>query len=232
MNTDLGTLGIDIQTNGFEQVMDNLDRLLDKSRAVQTRLRSLQSGVTGHKGQSYQGQSRAVRASLSALSGLGDDVGARLETVLGAAFDQFLVKGGKAKSLLKSLEVEALSLGSQYFTGRKSTNSGDLFSSLLGGAGNLLTNLLPGFAAGGQFMVGGAAGRDRNLVGLRLSRGERVTVQTPSQQKQAAASPTSAQTINLNFQISTPDVDSFRRSQSQIQSEALLGARHLLNRNG
>lgn len=39
------------------------------------------------------------------------------------------------------------------------------------------------FQHGGSFLVGGAGGIDNNLVSFRASRGERVTVETPSQQR-------------------------------------------------
>lgn len=39
------------------------------------------------------------------------------------------------------------------------------------------------FATGGQFMVDGKAGVDRNNINMNVSRGERVTVETPAQQR-------------------------------------------------
>ncbi|MDH3279630.1 MAG: hypothetical protein OEQ18_00695 [Gammaproteobacteria bacterium] len=43
----------------------------------------------------------------------------------------------------------------------------------------------PGFASGGSFVVGGRGGVDANLVPLRLTRGERVTVETEAQQRRS-----------------------------------------------
>ena len=45
----------------------------------------------------------------------------------------------------------------------------------------------PGFASGGSFMVGGDGGTDTTPVSFWASRGERVTVETPGQQKAAGA---------------------------------------------
>jgi TP901 family phage tail tape measure protein len=47
---------------------------------------------------------------------------------------------------------------------------------------NPLINKLPRFATGGEFMVGGKGGVDKNLVQFMATRGEKVIVQTPSQQ--------------------------------------------------
>jgi hypothetical protein len=47
---------------------------------------------------------------------------------------------------------------------------------------NPLIDKLPRFATGGQFMVGGQGGVDKNLVQFMATKGERVTIETPSQQ--------------------------------------------------
>ena len=44
---------------------------------------------------------------------------------------------------------------------------------------------LPGFATGGEFMVGGSGGTDSQLVAFRATPNERVIVQTPAQQREA-----------------------------------------------
>jgi hypothetical protein len=52
-----------------------------------------------------------------------------------------------------------------------------------------------GFATGGQFMVDGRAGVDRNNINMNVSRGERVTVETPAQQRANDGGGGSSQTI-------------------------------------
>lgn len=42
---------------------------------------------------------------------------------------------------------------------------------------------LPGFATGGSFVVGGQGGIDTNVVAFRATKGEKVTIETPQQQK-------------------------------------------------
>ena len=45
----------------------------------------------------------------------------------------------------------------------------------------------PGFATGGSFMVGGPAGRDKTPVSFMASRGEKVSIETSSQQRQSSS---------------------------------------------
>ncbi len=85
---------------------------------------------------------------------------------------------------------------------------GGLFSAFLSNFG------IPGLAHGGALEVGGRGGTDRNLLSInnrpvaRVSKGERVTV-TP--QGGGGGRP-----LIVNFNISTPDADSFARSQGQL----------------
>lgn len=174
----------------------------------------------------------AARGVFDQLSLKSDQLAKRLGTIFGGAFEQFLFGGKKAGDLVKSLEKDLVNLGKRTFPNSfasmpfraPKTPFGDLGSSLL-------TSLFPGFANGGSFQVGGATGRDQNLMAMRVSRGERVTVERPAQQ-QAVSSPTAGSTVQLSFNISTPDADSFRKSQSQIQTEAYRTVRRLYNRNG
>lgn len=79
---------------------------------------------------------------------------------------------------------------------------------------------IKGYRNGGSFMVGGAAGVDRNLVSFKASRGERVDVSTPSQQrKQAKGSSEGGVRNYFNFNIQTRDAQSFRLSRNQLASD-------------
>lgn len=79
---------------------------------------------------------------------------------------------------------------------------------------------LPAFARGGSFTVGGRPGIDRNVVPIRASRGERVDVLTPAQQR-AERDKRSDGPPTFIFNINTPDADSFRKSRGQIASDTL-----------
>lgn len=119
--------------------------------------------------------------------------------------------------------------------------SGGFFSNLFnggGGAGSTSSWLLSllGFANGGSFMVGGNPGTDQNVVAFRASRGERVTVQTPSQQAGADANrtvPTASQPIELHLHLNgVSDYDSFKKSKGQITAGVGILADRALRRNG
>lgn len=86
----------------------------------------------------------------------------------------------------------------------------------LAGSGAALGSLdgLMGFATGGSFGVGGVGGTDSQLVAFRATPNERVTIETPEQQRNNAGG--SVQ----NFYITTPNADSFRQSQGQIMNNA------------
>jgi hypothetical protein len=62
---------------------------------------------------------------------------------------------------------------------------------------------LPGYASGGSFLVGGRGGTDNNLVQFMATRGERVTVETPEQQKDTP--------IVINIQGDGKGLDQFIR---------------------
>ncbi|MDH3279908.1 MAG: hypothetical protein OEQ18_02120 [Gammaproteobacteria bacterium] len=53
-------------------------------------------------------------------------------------------------------------------------------------------NSIPGNAAGGSFMVGGRGGVDANFIPMRLTRGERVNIETAEQQRRG-----SGMTVNI-----------------------------------
>lgn len=81
-----------------------------------------------------------------------------------------------ARALVKWLALKAITSGAQALGGS------------VGGGGGLLDSLagLKGFARGGSFTVGGAGGTDTTPVAFMATPGERVIVQTPDQQAQAA----------------------------------------------
>jgi len=73
---------------------------------------------------------------------------------------------------------------------------------------------LPGRNEGADFMVGGTGGVDKNVVAFRASRGERVQVTPAGKASQGQGGGT------VVFNISTPDVEGFRRSESQMAARA------------
>jgi len=74
----------------------------------------------------------------------------------------------------------ALSLAGAFFSGGTSTVA-TAFAAREAGAA--IGSFGPGFASGGSFEVGGGGGRDKTQVGFMATKGERVTVETPAQQR-------------------------------------------------
>lgn len=109
-----------------------------------------------------------------------------------------------------------------FATGRGGLGPGGL-GTPSGGGGNILDKAIGGvkslfgFTQGGSFQIGGVGGIDRNILSVndrpvaRVSRGETVNV-SPS----GAAAGTG---VNIVFNVSTPDANSFQRSQGQIMSK-------------
>lgn len=93
-----------------------------------------------------------------------------------------------------------------------------------GGIGGIISSAivggLSGFQQGGSFTVGSGTaqaqipGIDNRLIAFRAQDGEKVTV-TPRNENGAGSG-----TINQVFNIQTPDADSFRRSETQLQNRA------------
>ncbi len=89
----------------------------------------------------------------------------------------------------------------------------NFFGGVLGSLTGVPTASLPAHNEGADFMVGGTGGVDKNVVAFRASRGERVQV-TPAGKSADGAAPT------IVFNISTPDVEGFRRSEAQMAARA------------
>jgi len=116
------------------------------------------------------------------------------------------------QAIMQPLTEALASIGSSAGSASSSSSSGGSWiSSALSGLGSLL-----GFADGGSMMIGGTPGVDRNVLSLndkpvaKVSRGETLTVSPQG----------TGGSTNLVFNISTPDANSFQRSQGQIMARA------------
>jgi tape measure domain-containing protein len=171
------------------------------------------------------------RGFLKILEKTGD-FATQMEDIVTSAFDGMsqaiadLVVDGEADfgSLIKSINKQIIQLVvSQAFkqlfgnTGISDGQAGgNIFGSLFSGLKGLF-----GFQNGGSFTVGSQTGiaplpgADNRLVAFRAQDGEDVTV-TPRGQKPGGGN----QQVVVNFNISTPDVNSFKQSQSQLAAKA------------
>jgi hypothetical protein len=111
---------------------------------------------------------------------------------------------------------------SSIFGGGSGSSLGSSLSGSTDFEANLASGGVPGFAGGGSFIVGGMSGIDRNLVQLRASRGERISIETPEQQA-AANAVRGGGPMTVIQHIITPDADSFRKSARQIASATKRG---------
>lgn len=184
-----------------------------------------------------------------------DDVASGVEDALNSAFKsaedsvvEFAQTGRvSVGTFLKDIEEMLLrsavrtlfaSAGAQFGFGQQPSNSllGNIFGGGAGGSGtNFLSEIgsslsgLFGFANGGSFMVGPGSslgslnGVDNRLVAFKAKDGERVTV-TPKGE--------SGGSVVVNFNVQANDVDSFRRSQGQIMTDAQIALSRAAARNG
>lgn len=110
--------------------------------------------------------------------------------------------------------------------------AGSASSGILGALGGL--GSLFGFKDGTDFQVGGVGGQDSQLVAFRASPDERVTVQTPQQQRaaqRAAASSDSGGGLHLHLH-GVSDFDSFKKSKGQIATGLAQLTSRSVRRNG
>lgn len=78
-----------------------------------------------------------------------------------------------------------------------------------------------GFATGGSFMVGGGGGTDSQQVRFKASPGERVTVETPDQQRRSGGGVSVQQTINFSANTPAAVRDAVYAMMPQIQEAAV-----------
>lgn len=119
-------------------------------------------------------QGRLYLEALAADAKRAEDAGRELGLTFSSALEDAVVHGKKFSEVLKGLAQDVVRL----FARRNITEPA------MQGLDNLFKSFkLPGFATGGSFMVGGSGGTDSQLVQFKATPGERVTIETPGQQK-------------------------------------------------
>jgi phage-related minor tail protein len=156
-----------------------------------------------------------------------------LERGLGRAFDGLVLDGGKLSDALKSI---GRSLADTVYGIAMKPVEGALAGSIAGGLGSVLGGSLLGgvtpFAKGGAFaqgrtmagdVVSGATGFPmRGGQGLMGEAGPEAIMplrRGPDGKLGVAAAGGSAGAVHVTFNIQTPDVAGFQRSQSQIAAQ-------------
>ncbi len=103
----------------------------------------------------------------------------------GAAIATGMEAGGTAAGLTITAAMEAGGVAAAATIGTAMAAGG-----AAGGAAQGLEAAVPlAFAGGGQFVVGGPSGTDKSLQAFWATRGERVTVETPDQQRASVRQP-------------------------------------------
>ena len=144
-----------------------------------------------------------TRLEIERLSAATDLVGDKFRTVFADALTSPLadfISGTKkasdafkdfARNIVRSLaEIAAKDIAKSIF-GSATSGLGGLIGSIFGGGSSVPIGLdegvaIPAFATGGSFTVGGSGGTDSQLVAFRASPNERVTIETPQQQRSGA----------------------------------------------
>ncbi len=145
---------------------------------------------------------QAVTQLLASLIKLGIQyaINAAIGTALGAAATAAAV--GEA-AIVASAWAPAAAFASLATLGANSVPAAAAIASTVALSSGLaaVTAALPGFATGGSFMVGGSGGTDSQLVGFRATPNERVTVETPNQQRRGKGG------VNISFSIDARGAD-------------------------
>ena len=165
-----------------------------------------------------EGVSDGSKAALKALEKMEDQIVDNKNEM-----SDFIFDGIQGFGDLRSVALNALSeIGRSILRiSMGGTADGGIFGQLAGaisgslGIGNMSTGggqivsstpFGPGFATGGKFTVGGSGGTDTQNVQFRATPGERVTIETPQQQRTNGGNGGSGTTIvqNLTFSSTSP----------------------------
>lgn len=117
----------------------------------------------------------------------------------------------------------------------------NLFSGTGGGAGSTSSSILSalgdvgswlGFAGGGAFTVGGSGAVDTTPVMFMATQGERVSVQTPAQQR-AAANANSGPPVQIALHVhGVSNPNDFQQTQGQVVGSLMAEMQKQMKRNG
>ena len=159
-----------------------------------------------------------LKSTLNDMGSLGDQFASRLIN----SFEQVAVRGKKLEDVVKSLGQSLAQLAVKAATKPLESALGGLFDQLLGGLGNSLT----GGAAAGLTVPFAQGGVISSPINFPLSDGraavageqgaEAILPLTRGTDGQLGVRSGGGGGANITFNISTPDVAGFQRSQTQI----------------
>tara|TARA_Y100000296_G_C5180106_1_gene264118 strand:+ start:46468 stop:49431 length:2964 start_codon:yes stop_codon:yes gene_type:complete len=227
--------------DNYNRTLEILDELLEKGKISQaefntatrdSRIAFLESQTTMQAG---------FESGFLKIIQKTEDAASQMENIITSAFDGMsksiadLVVDGEAdfSSLIKSINKMIIQLVvsqafQQLFGDQAGVNGGGLFSSFSSALGGIVDSAFaglsgaPGAAAGGSFTVGagqgfgGLRGHDDRLVPLRLKTGEHVDITPRGQEPNRGGGETHVH----NWNITTPNAESFQASRSQVSARA------------
>lgn len=203
-----------------------LDRNVISSREFETEIRNTRIAMLDQRTDAAAGVERTFLKIQAAVSDAAANISEILTTTFRGAEDAFVdfVQTGKLsiRELVQDISSQFLRLGFRSLIGGLGASLG--FGSITKGGG-LFGGGLPGMASGGSFTVSPATslssipGIDNRLVAFRARDNETVTVTSPGQSAAVAAGGRSDGNT-IVFNITTPNADSFRRSQTQLENRA------------
>ena len=200
--------------------------LSEEQREIELRLFRIKEQFLRNQTPLTREETAAIRAQTEALQDLEqallvvEDVASTVFDGIGNALDEFIRTGKfNFSDFARSLIADLAKIAAQAFL------LGPIIKGITGVAagGNFLSSFtaaspsfaaLPGFQTGGS-VVGGTGGPDSQLLVTRVSPGERVDF-TPQGQNPKGR----RDGMIVNFNISTPDADSFRKSETQVAAIA------------
>jgi hypothetical protein len=205
-----GAITQDIYNRAVEQAGLALDMQAEKQQKV---------AATGNdlKGVIESVSNQAINGQISSWKDLGNVAVDVLQNIIQQQLNAQSVLGGSGGGGLGGLLSAGLSAAGSFFG----------FGGFGGASGTsvMSTTGIPGFARGGSFTVGGRQGTDNVPVSFMASAGERVTVETPAQQRSGGGGGSSV-VYNIDARGAEAGVehrimDALKRVDSSIEGRAV-----------
>ena len=196
---------------GVQEFKNQLDSLPSTIGTVDTTLGVGESNTDNAPSKKKEAASDKVKEESAKIKTALDEQTQNIQQFSDTMANQLVTGFGQGFSGIQDMFGQMLQNMIQQFVASGIMN---LFTSFFPGSGaalGALGGIIPGFAGGGQFTVGGQGGTDSNMVAFRATRGERVTVETPGQQMGGGNS------VSLNMNVQAWDgIDVQRALRKQM----------------
>lgn len=175
INNELKSAGVDISSLAGQQIAGLVTGLeAEKAAIEQSNLAAQERADKLQELNDKQAELAQSAVDVGAAFLRSSEDGKRALVELGIELAKFLIQQQQLQASSNGGSGGGLLGGIASLFGIGGGGGGNIFGSLFGG--------LPGFNEGADFTVGGRGGIDNNVAAFRVSRGERVQVQTRAQQ--------------------------------------------------